>query len=164
MITGFKKSIILFTICILSVQPAHACWNDAANNALKIKHLNTMLMATALRCRNTVQDFLPEYNAFVLKHNALLGEQNNIVRMELAKTLGDRGAIAESDNLSVGYANTYGAGHPAMDCAQLRMLAIDVGAQPSDPNYFAALGDSILLPAKVPGSVCRSNPSKIASK
>ena len=159
-----KKGLMSVAICLLSVQPAMACWDNTATNALKIKHLNTMLMATALRCRNTESNFLPNYNAFVQKHNMLLGQQNSIVRVELAKTLGNGGAIERSDNLSVGYANTYGAGHPGMNCAQLKVLAVDIANQPSDVANFSLIADLVLLPSKVPGNVCAAEPIKIAAK
>jgi hypothetical protein len=151
-------------ILVFTAQPANACWNDKATDALKIKHLNTMLMATALRCRNTPDDFLPHYNALVKKHNDLIGAQNVIVRLELAKTLGNVGAVARSDNLSVGYANSYGAGHPTMNCRQLKSLAIEIADKASDAENFSIIADRVLNPTAIPGAVCKAEPSKIASK
>jgi hypothetical protein len=159
-----KYGAICAALGMLTVQPANACWDNAATNALKIKHLNTMLMATALRCRNTSNDFLPQYNAFVQTHNDLLGKQNNIVRIELAEVHGNGGAIARSDNLSVGYANAYGAGHPYMDCAALKLLAMRLGNSPSDVAAFSQIADDVLNETAVPGAVCRIEPTKIASK
>ncbi len=159
-----RKGALCAAICILAVQPANACWDNAATNALKIKHLNTMLMATALRCRSTSNDFLPQYNSFVQNHNQLLGKQNSIVRTELAKVLGNGGAIARSDNLSVGYANTYGAGHPSMDCAALKLLAMQLSNAPSDVAAFSEIADDVLNETDIPGAVCRVESTKFASK
>ncbi len=159
-----NKGIVAAGICVMSLQTANACWDSAGTNALKIKHLNTMLMATALRCRNTNSDFLPHYNAFVQKHNALLGQQNTIVRLHLAKTLGNGDAIARSDNLSVRYANAYGAGHQSMDCAQLKVFAADIASRPSDVKHFSLLADEVLHPTDAPGAICKLEPTKIASK
>ncbi len=159
-----KNAMWAVTLWAMSAQPANACWNDTATDALKIKHLNTMLMATALRCRNTSDDFLPHYNAIVRKHNELLGAQNSIVRLELAKTLGNVGAVARSDNLSVGYANAYGAGHPTMDCRQLKSLAIEIAEEASDARNFSKIADRVLNPTDIPGANCKVEPFKIASK
>jgi hypothetical protein len=164
-VSNLVKNVIWAAIILaISAQPANACWNDKAADALKIKHLNTMLMATALRCRNTPDDFLLHYNAFVEKHNDMLGAQNAIVRLELSKTLGNGGAVARSDNLSVGYANAYGAGHPTLNCRQLKSLAIDIADKTSDARNFSIIADRVLNPTDIPGAICKVEPSKIASK
>lgn len=161
---SFVKYLIATTICAVGVQPANACWDSVSTDALKIKHLNTMLMATALRCRNTGGNFLPDYNAFVAKYNALLGEQNKIVRTHLAKTLGQNGATAKSDNLSVGFANTYGAGHPKMDCGALKEVVHGIVGGKENVATLSDLADRILLQSEVPGALCVAYPKKIASK
>lgn len=123
-----------------------------------------MLMATALRCRNTSSDFLPDYNRFVNKYNVLIGQQNGIVRAELAKTLGPKGALAKSDNLSVGYANTYGAGHPDMDCGALKDLMQDMAKGDENAATLSDLADRVILRSEVPGAICTADPKKIAGK
>jgi hypothetical protein len=161
---SFKKGMLAAALSVASIQPAYACWDDAAKSALKVKHLNTMMMATALRCRNTSDDFLAEYNLFVTKHNLLLGRQNAIVRTELAKSLGANGAMLQSDNLSVGFANTYGAGHPSMDCAALRELVATVSVSEEDENTLALLADQVLQPTIIPGEECNVDPLSLAEK
>lgn len=161
---SITKYLIAATMFALAIQPANACWDSAATDALKIKHLNTMLMATALRCRNTRDDFLSDYNRFVNKYNVLIGQQNGIVRAELAKTLGPKGALAKSDNLSVGYANTYGAGHPDMDCGALKDLMQDMAKGDENAATLSDLADSVILRSEVPGTVCNADPKKIARK
>jgi hypothetical protein len=123
-----------------------------------------MLMATALRCRDTKSDFLPQYNAFVTKHNVLLGKQNAIVRSELAKSLGAKGAISKSDNLSVGFANTYGAGHATMNCSALKVLATKISISDENATTLSDLADQILEPTEIPGTTCAAVPMKFASK
>jgi hypothetical protein len=161
---SITKYLIAATMFAVGIQPANACWNSAATDALKIKHLNTMLMATALRCRNTGDDFLSDYNEFVIKYNVLIGQQNGIVRAELAKTLGSNGAVAESDNLSVGYANTYGAGHPDMDCGALKDLMRGIAQGDENAATLSDLAESVILRAEVPGAVCAVDPTKIVDK
>ncbi|MGB5076504.1 MAG: hypothetical protein WBO17_03390, partial [Sphingorhabdus sp.] len=90
--TSLSRKVAVFAVLGgIMMQPAQACWTNAAQDAAKIKHLNTMLMVTALRCRNTPDNFLPQYNRFVAKHNALIGQQNNVLRTYLAQTHGSRG-------------------------------------------------------------------------
>jgi hypothetical protein len=161
---SISKYLIAATMCAIGIQPANACWDSTATDALKIKHLNTMLMATALRCRNTGDDFLSDYNRFVIKYNVLIGQQNGIVRAELAKTLGPKGALAQSDNLSVGYANTYGAGHPEMDCGALRGFVLDIAKGDENAATLSDLADSVILRSEVPGVICTADPKKIARK
>jgi hypothetical protein len=161
---SIHKYLIAATMFAAGIQPANACWNSTATDALKIKHLNTMFMATALRCRNTRDDFLPDYNRFVNKYNILIGQQNGIVRAELAKTLGAKGALAKSDNLSVGYANTYGAGHPDMDCGALKDLMRDIAKGDKNAATLSDLADRVTLRSEVPGAKCAVDPKKIAGK
>jgi hypothetical protein len=161
---SINRYLIAATMFAIGTQPANACWNSTATDALKIKHLNTMLMATALRCRNTGDDFLPDYNRFVNKYNVLIGQQNAIVRAELAKTLGPKGAVAQSDNLSVGFANTYGAGHPDMDCGALKGLMLDIAKGDENAATLSDLADRVVLRSAVPGAICNADPTKIARK
>ncbi len=148
------RYLIAAVMFAVGIQPANACWNSTATDALQIKHLNTMLMATALRCRNTSDDFLSEYNRFVNKYNGLIGQQNGIVRAELAKTLGPQGALEQSDNLSVGFANTYGAGHPDMDCAALKNLVQDIANGDENATTLSDLADRVVVRSEIPGAIC----------
>ena len=76
-----------------------------------------MLMVTALRCRNTADNFLPQYNRFVTKHNALIGSQNNVLKSHFAaKPMDAGGALNALDRMSIGFANSYGNGHKRMGC------------------------------------------------
>jgi hypothetical protein len=161
---SINKYLFAATMFAVGIQPANACWNSTATDALQIKHLNTMLMATALRCRNTGDNFLPEYNKFVNKYNILIGQQNGIVRAELAKTLGPKGALAKSDNLSVGFANTYGAGHPNMDCGALKDLMLDIADGDENAATLSDLAGRVVLRSEVPGVKCTVEPKKIAGK
>ncbi len=159
-----KKVASIAAVAMLATQPAYACWDSAAESALKIKHLNMMLMATALRCRNTSDNFLPLYNAFVEKHNGFIGAQNAIVKAELSQTLGPRGAASASDELTVGFANKYGAGHPDMDCGALKALAARLSAAGSNSKTLNDEADRVLEKTRIPGKTCRISDTVIARK
>ena len=141
------------------VQPAQACWTNAAQDAAKIKHLNTMLMVTALRCRNTADNFLPHYNRFVAKHNGLIGSQNNVLKSHLAATYGSGGALNALDRMSIGYANSYGMGHRMMGCSELKALASKLSSEPHGVVTMAAAADAAVTGQSWSGATC---PSRMA--
>ncbi len=143
----------------MSVQPAQACWTNAAQDAAKIKHLNTMLMVTALRCRNTADNFLPHYNRFVAKHNGLIGSQNNVLKSHLAATYGSGGALNALDRMSIGYANSYGMGHRMMGCSELKALASKLSSEPHGVVTMAAAADAAVMGQSWSGATC---PSRMA--
>ena len=152
--TIFKKTLISAVAMTVAIQPAQACWNQQAHNAVKIKHLTTMLMVTALRCRTEQSNFLAHYNKFVLKHNSLIGAQNALIRSNLRRTMGKRRAVSVSDNMSVGFANRYGNGHPTMNCAELSMFAQEMASQQRNIASLAGIVDTKLGQTGVPGRTC----------
>lgn len=149
-----RKAALVAVVAAMSVQPAQACWTNAAEDAAKIKHLNTMLMVTALRCRNTSDNFLPQYNRFVTKHNALIGSQNNLLKSHLAKTHGARGAEGALDRLSIGFANSYGTGHKKMGCRELKTLAASLSTANHGVATMAAEADRAVDHRSLSGARC----------
>lgn len=154
-----RKTALIAVVAAITVQPAQACWTNAANDAAKIKHLNTMLMVTALRCRNTSDNFLPQYNRFVSKHNALIGSQNNLLKSHLAKTHGARGAEGALDRLSIGFANSYGMGHKKLGCRDLKQLAASLSTSNHGVATMALEADKAVDHRSLPGARC---PTKVA--
>ncbi len=161
MISIFRKAALVAVVTAMAAQPAQACWSNAAQDAAKIKHLNTMLMVTALRCRNTADNFLPQYNRFVGKHNGLIGSQNNVLKAHLAQTHGAGGALNALDRMSIGYANSYGNGHKLMNCGQLKDLAAKLAAEPHGVVTMAAVADSAITGQSWSGGTC---PSRVAGR
>lgn len=149
-----RKAALVAVVGAMSVQPAQACWTNAAQDAAKIKHLNTMLMVTALRCRNTADNFLPQYNRFVTRHNALIGSQNSVLKSHLAATYGAGGALNALDRMSIGYANSYGNGHKAMGCAELKQLASKLASEPHGVVTMAAAADFAVTGQSWSGATC----------
>lgn len=157
----YGKTVLAATLIAASVQPAQACWTNAAQDAAKIKHLNTMLMVTALRCRNTPDNFLPHYNRFVAKHNSLIGAQNAELRNHLSATYGARGAEGALDRMSIGYANSYGTGHKVMNCGQLKELANRLSTEAHGVMTMAAVADVTVTGQSWSGATC---PSRMATR
>ena len=160
--TSLKRMIALAAITVaVSAQPAQACWTSTAQDAAKIKHLNTMLMVTALRCRNTPDNFLPHYNRFVAKHNSLIGSQNAALKGHLSQTYGAKGAEGALDRMSIGYANSYGNGHKSMDCRQLKELAAKLSSEDHGVVTMAAAADYVVAGQSWSGPAC---PARIAKR
>lgn len=106
-----RKIAFSATMTTMMVQPAQACWSSAGQDAVKITHLNTMLLVTALRCRGGPDNFLPDYNRFVTNNNSLIGAQSKVIKAHLARTYGVQGAEGALDRMAIGFANSYGTGH-----------------------------------------------------
>ncbi|MEP7350461.1 MAG: S-adenosyl-L-homocysteine hydrolase [Sphingorhabdus sp.] len=150
----FKQAALVVAIALASTQPAQACWTNAGQDAVKIKHLNTMLMVTALRCRGGADNFLPQYNRFVTNNSALIGTQNNLIKSHLAQTVGQKGAVNALDKMSIGFANSYGTGHSRMNCHELKQLASDLASQRHGVATLVAAADKVVDDTRLPGGVC----------
>jgi hypothetical protein len=150
----FKKAALAAVMTIASVQPAQACWDNAGQNAVKIKHLNTMLMVTALRCRGGADNFLPQYNRFVTNNSALIGSQNKLIKAQLAQSSGSKGAEGALDRMSIGFANTYGTGHKSMGCRELKQLAADLSSEQQGVATLTLAADQAVGETRLPGGVC----------
>jgi hypothetical protein len=155
---GFiKKSALAVSIMAFAVQPAQACWDDAAQDAAKISNLNMMLMVTALRCRGGQDNFLAQYNKFVRANNALLGSQNSLIRTHFAKAMGAKGAESALDKLATGYANSYGAGHPNMGCKELKALATRVADEKQGVASLSSIAYRVVGNSTLPGGRCTTS-------
>jgi hypothetical protein len=150
----FKKAALVAATVMATAQPAQACWTNAGQDAVKIKHLNTMLMVTALRCRGGADNFLMHYNRFVTNNNSLIGSQNILIKSHLAQSVGARGAENALDRMSIGFANSYGTGHSRMSCGELKRLASDLASQRHGAATLAAAADQVIDHQSMPGGTC----------
>ncbi len=148
-------------VSVAAVQPAQACWNEAGQDAVKITHLNTMLLVTALRCRGGADNFLPEYNRFVINNSGLIGNQGKVIKAHFAATHGGRGAEGALDRMSIGFANSYGTGHRNMGCRELKMLARDLASQRHGVATLVEAADMAIESTRLPGGTC---PARMAAR
>lgn len=152
---GFTgRAALAFIIFASVMQPAQACWNEANQSAVKITHLNTMLLVTALRCRGGIDNFLPEYNRFVRNNSTLIGDQAKVIRAHFATAYGARGAEGALDRMTIGFANSYGTGHQYMGCRELKVLADDLASQNLGVAQLTQAADRVIMAAATPGDVC----------
>lgn len=154
-VKGFiGRTALAIMIYVSAAQPAQACWNEASQSAVKITHLNTMLLVTALRCRGGVDNFLPEYNRFVVNNSKLIGEQARIIREQFTTAYGVRGAEGALDRMTIGFANSYGTGHQFMDCGALKALADELASQNLGVTQLTQAADGAIMASALPGDVC----------
>lgn len=106
------------------------------SSAEKLYRLDIMLMVTSLRCRNTNNDFTADYRRFNARQLTSLNEA--------AAKLRDRlGGKAAFDRASTGMANSYGGGHPWLDCGQLKQVTRNL-AQVQGKATLAEAADQLL--------------------
>lgn len=121
---------------LLAAVPASAA---PMSSAEKLRRLDIMLMVTGLRCRTTADNFQADYGRFTTNHIAELNAASNAMKAELAGRHGAAGAARALDRLSVTMANSYGQGHPWLDCRQLKQVTRGLAdARGSEPLVAAA--------------------------
>jgi hypothetical protein len=158
-ISGKVAATVLAAMSVAN--PAQACWTGIEQDAAKVANLNTMMMVSALRCRNGKDNFLTEYNMFVRHNNSLLGAQNAALRSHFARINGAKAADSAMDRFVIGIANNYGAGHDTMGCGQLRQLAVTLSEKGHSAGSLLSLAEASIEKIPLPGGAC---PVNIASK
>ena len=122
----FKGIAAGFATCVLLAGvPTQA---DALDDAEKLRRLDIMLMVTGLRCRTTSDNFQDDYGQFSTVHNATLNGAAATLKADLSLRHGAAGATRALDRMSVTMANSYGQGHPWLDCAQLKQVTRDLAS------------------------------------
>ena len=92
------------------------------SQAEKLRRMDIMLMVTSLRCRSGGDNFQADYGRFTTHHIVALNAASNSLKTELSGRYGAAGAPHALDRLSVTMANSYGQGHPWLNCAQLKQV------------------------------------------
>ena len=121
---------------LLAGAPAAAQFE--VESAEKVRRLDIMLMVTALRCRFGADDFRPDYEAFSARHLDTLNAAGRRLTQELAARHGASAARRALDRLSTGMANSYGMGHPSMDCGELKQAAHGLAYETASEGLVAA--------------------------
>lgn len=110
----------LAAVSMIVAAPASA---GSMSQAEKLRRLDIMLMVTGLRCRTGADNFQADYGRFTTNHIAELNAASNALKADLARRAGAAGANRALDKLSVTMANSYGQGHPWLNCKQLKQVA-----------------------------------------
>lgn len=131
---------------VVSAVPASA---DSMSKAEQIRRLDIMLMVTGLRCRTTADNFQADYGRFTTAHIATLNAASDSLKADFSRRFGAAGANRALDRLSVTMANSYGQGHPWLNCAQLKTVARNLAAARGDAPLFEA-ANQLLAPSGSP--------------
>ena len=117
---GKSGLVGLAAIAALLTTPAQAnCWSKEAVAAAKIREFETMLMVSALRCRNSGKDFLARYNQFVREGRPVLTRVNEVLRQQFTEDQGSARGLNAYDGFVTSLANRYGAGIAELNCSDL---------------------------------------------
>lgn len=139
-----SKGVAAVTAILSAISlPGVAQADVVTENAENIRKLNIMLMVTSLRCRTGRDDFQADYNHFTRAHLTTLNRAGNELTAQLTRRKGARGAKMELDRIGVGMANSYGVGHPWLDCAALKQVTRDLAGN-RDAVNLAATADDLL--------------------
>jgi hypothetical protein len=161
MMKSGKLAVLGALAVMMTAGQANACWSNAEQEAAKVANLNMMMMVTALRCRKSSDDFLADYNRFVIRNNPMLGVQNAVVRNHFMRMNGAKAADRAMDQFVIGLANNYGAGHDRMSCGQLKDIARELASKNHDSNSLLSIAEANVERFPLPGGSC---PVAIASK
>jgi hypothetical protein len=141
-----KLTLALLAMAVPASQAQAACWTKTAEEAARIRDMDTMLMVTALRCRQTGDDFLPAYNRFVKESRPALLRVNETLRAHFAPA----GGLNAYDHYVTSLANGYGAGTGDLSCANtasvLDAAIAERGSYEGLSRLAEATGGGPLLP------------------
>lgn len=140
---GLQK---LWTVAAMSVCiaiPSMAKADPAITNAENIRKLNIMLMVTSLRCRAGEHDFQADYQQFGRVHRDTINRAGAYLSANWRDRHGAKKGKRALDRLSVGIANSYGQGHPWMDCAALKSAVVDL-VKAGDSASLSEAADDML--------------------
>ena len=134
----------------MAAPAAHA--GTAAEEAVKLRQLDIMLMVSSLRCRFGADDFQADYARFADHHSAQMGAEFKTLQADYAARLGAPGAKKALDRISVGMANQYGQGHPWLGCGELKAMTQHL-AGTSDRALLLTVADDVLGDAPRPAEL-----------
>lgn len=135
-----RVAAALSAVAIIASAPAHATPGDDAE---KVRRLDIMLMVSALRCRKTADGFQEDYNRFSAAHLGELNASANTLKKTLEARFGASAAKRELDKMSVSMANTYGQGHPWLDCRELKEATKGLAGNHA-PDALLSAADTLL--------------------
>lgn len=129
----FVTSLCAAAVIVTAPQPSlAACWNATDIAAARVRDFDTMLMVSALRCRNGNSAMFKNYNAMVKRSRAALVVGNQRLRARFANA----GGQEAFDRYVTRVANRYGTAVDREGCTTLATIA---GRALTVPATFAAL-------------------------
>jgi hypothetical protein len=144
-----RKALLLSLALVLALSPASpARASGSEDDAVKLHHLNLMLMVTGQRCRSGDVDFRRDYRWFYRRHAGILNGADLDLRSELSRRYGEAGAGKALEQMNASIASQYERGHPWLDCRQLRMVASNL-AQVDGRATLVEAADQLVSPRRM---------------
>ncbi|MFM6933271.1 MAG: S-adenosyl-L-homocysteine hydrolase [Novosphingobium sp.] len=148
--TFIRKAALCLAVSGMAVAtPSQA---STGGDAEKLRRLDIMLMVTGLRCRNGADDFQADFQAFEAAHLPDLNSAAAELRDDLAVRHGASGADRALDRISTVMANQYGAGHPWLECGELKIVARSL-AQMYGKEALVEAADQLLATSGSPSQL-----------
>lgn len=155
--------LLIGATAALTAAPVQAasCWSTQAVEAAQVRDFETMLMVSALRCRNTGVSFLNEYNQFIRTKRTALTQINDDLRGQFQKAMGAGAALNAYDRYVTQLANSYGAGAEGLDCSDMQSLVRAANSAEPSRAALVTLAQRAGANPRLPDRAC---PVSIAAK
>ncbi|MEP0390773.1 MAG: S-adenosyl-L-homocysteine hydrolase [Erythrobacter sp.] len=128
-------TIMAFALgAFLTSTPAKA--DSRFEDAHTLRSLDIMLMVTALRCRSGPHDFQSDYRHFSAAHSHDLGAVGRTLRHSFTASYGEEKPERALDRMGVRIANSYGDGHPWLNCAELQQATRELTQSANAENLI----------------------------
>jgi predicted RNase H-like nuclease len=128
--------------------PVHAnCWTPEAQSAARLRHLDTMMMVSALRCRNSGHDLMPVYARFVEQNRGVLLASSALLQQHF-------GSPAAYDRYVTKIANSYGAGVKGMNCEAVAATATIAAGNAGDLAGLESVADQAGISVTLDDKMC----------
>ncbi|MEJ6009902.1 S-adenosyl-L-homocysteine hydrolase [Novosphingobium aquae] len=144
-----KAAFSLAASGLLLATPSQA---STGGTAEKLRRLDIMLMVTGLRCRNGAHDFQADFQNFEAAHLPALNSAAAQLRDGFEASHGANGAERALDRMSTVMANQYGAGHPWLECGELKIVARSL-AQMQGTEALIEAADQLLAGSGSPAQL-----------
>ena len=146
--------IALAATAIIAAPAQAACWKADQVDAAKVRDFETMLMVSALRCRQH-GNMLARYNKFVVQARPALTAVNNTLRTHFAEAVGHSQALNAYDGYVTRVANRYGAGAEGLSCDDFSSITDAAVAERPSFRALAELADRAGVRPLLDGGRCR---------
>ncbi len=126
------------------------CWTPTDVEAAQVRSMETMLMVGSLKCRNTPDNFITQFNGFVRTYRPALLQANEQLRQHFASVDGPRAL----DSFVTSIANRYGDGSSGLSCQDMRSILDEVFDAGDSFSSLVSIARSSLAQPKLPESRC----------
>jgi hypothetical protein len=134
----------------LSAPAQAACWTEQSATAAQVRTMETLLMVSALRCRNQGVNLLDGYNQFVRQSRGALDSVNGSLRTHFASS----GGMNAYDRYVTSVANRYGGGVDGLSCDDVGSILSDALAAKGSLPALTAVARSAGVAPSLPGGRC----------